>query len=48
MGIETTRIETLCGELTDGELADWAYFRPSFYPAGKPENSRSGVAKGLQ
>jgi hypothetical protein len=42
------RIEEFNEEYTNGEIEDWVYFRPSFYPVGKPEGSRSGVAKGLQ
>ncbi len=46
-------MEALCEEYTHGELEDQVYFRPSFFPlsyvfGGKPEDARSGVAKGLQ
>jgi len=35
-------------DITACEVEDRAYFRHVFYPSGKPEDSRSCVAKGSQ
>jgi hypothetical protein len=42
------RIEDFREEHTNGEFQDRPYFGHLFYLSGKPEGSRSGVAKGLQ
>jgi hypothetical protein len=42
------RIEAPCEAGTNDELEDRAILCHLFYPLGKPEDSRSDVAKGLQ
>jgi hypothetical protein len=46
--LKSHSVKALYEESTYGDLKDQTDFMPSFLPYGNPEDSRSGVAKGLQ